>query len=250
MSLRTTSTLALLALTACVAAPPPRPTVAAAPEPLERPDPRRYDAPALSRVMVETTSASAQGALRERALAAHDLAELARFAETVALEGRELESAEQARERRRAAAVEGLRAVEAVLATAPADVELLWLQGELHAYLIEGWASGIQHGKPAREALRAALALEPGHAPARLAWAKQYYYVPPLCGGDPELCARLLQELVEDAPGFEPAWSFLGQVLRELGRANEARTAFQRALALDPSSPRARHYLGVRGVQQ
>ena len=46
-------------------------------------------------------------------------------------------------------------------------------------------------------------------------------------------------------PGFGPAWANLGGTLGELDRPQEALAAFERALALDPSSPQALNNVGV-----
>lgn len=233
---------ALLAASLCGCAAdspaPAEPVVQASPTPAAS-SVHRYDAAGLERAL------AGGGSGIERAGAAHDLAELLRFEETRALELDDAEAAVAARERRAAVARRGLAALEGA---SEREVELLYLRGELTAYLITDWRTGLVHGGSSREALRAALALDPRHAGARLAWAKQFHYLPPMFGGDPAECERLLRELLRDSPEYEPAWSFLGQVLQVAGKKEQAREALLRARELDPASPRAAWYL-ARGAQ-
>ncbi|MCO5170652.1 MAG: tetratricopeptide repeat protein [Planctomycetes bacterium] len=198
---------------------------------------REHDTAALERIVV------GPGDARARALAAHALGELLRLAATLA-ERRDDEAAlERVTARRLEVARRGLDAADAALAGRGEDVALLVARGELRAYLIDGWRAGLVHGGRARRDLAAALAFAPRDPDARLAWAKQFYYLPPACGGDLVEAARLIEGIVADAPEHAPSWGFLGQVYQALERPADARAALERALSLDPRSPRGRAFL-------
>ena len=55
----------------------------------------------------------------------------------------------------------------------------------------------------------------------------------------------LFPQAAEQLPGFGGAWGNLGATLGELDRPAEALRAFERLLALDPSSPQAHNNVGV-----
>ena len=60
--------------------------------------------------------------------------------------------------------------------------------------------------------------------------------------------ARAYARATQIAPGNAEYWSALGEALVLAGKGNvppDARTAFNRALGVDPSDPRARYFLGV-----
>jgi len=136
----------------------------------------------------------------------------------------------------------GLDAV-AALTGSPEDADLMVARGELRAYLIDGLRTGLLYGRVARRELEAARARHPLDPDARLAWAKQYYYLPATAGGDLDRARRDLEASVADSPDHEPTWGFLGQVYLALGRDAEARAALARALCLNPHSLRGRAWL-------
>ncbi len=64
--------------------------------------------------------------------------------------------------------------------------------------------------------------------------------------GDLNAAARTLERATALAPRNAEAWGALGEVLTEQGQGevtSDARTAFERAQALDPAEPAARYYL-------
>ena len=262
-------TLSLLALSSCLCAcagpPPVRPLGAASCEAIAaQPDPdgdgtastdvtdvtdgdvtddplaralRDYDAGALARLLDAPPDA------RTAALAAHGLGEILRLEASLA-EGRQDDALLEALTARRAeVARRGLTAVAEALAAAPGDVALLVARGELRAYLIDGLRTGLLYGRVARKELQAALTRAPRDPDARLAWAKQLYYLPGSAGGDLARAAQELEAVVADAPDHEPTWGFLGQVYLALGREDAARAALTRALCLNPRSARGRAWL-------
>lgn len=198
---------------------------------------RDHDVPLLERISLEDDDA------RARALAAHGLGELLRLAATLAERRGDDAALERVTARRLEVARRGLDAADAALTACPDEAALLVARGELRAYLIDGWRAGLVHGGRARRDLAAALALAPRDPDARLAWAKQFYYLPPACGGDLAEAARLIEEVVAEAPDHAPSWGFLGQVYQALERPADARAALERALSLDPRSPRGRALL-------
>jgi tetratricopeptide (TPR) repeat protein len=62
---------------------------------------------------------------------------------------------------------------------------------------------------------------------------------------DMEHAAACFAAAAERLPGFGGAWGNLGATLGELDRPREALDAFERLLALDPSSPQAHNNVGV-----
>jgi tetratricopeptide (TPR) repeat protein len=250
LTLRNLSLLSLLALAACAGPPPCRPlddepgqraptttcVVAPAPaSPLERAL-RDYDAQRLAALAED-------GDPRVAALAAHGLGEILRLEASVAEGQGDVARLEALTARRLDVARQGLDAVTTALAGSPDDADLMVARGELRAYLIDGFRAGLLYGRAARRELEAALAPHPLDPDARLAWAKQYYYLPATAGGDLDRARRDLEAIVADAPDHEPTWGFLGQVYLALGREAEARAALVRALCLNPRSLRGRAWL-------
>ena len=66
--------------------------------------------------------------------------------------------------------------------------------------------------------------------------------------GRPEEAAAAYRKAAEIEPGNAENWSSLGEVLQSTSRTvvPEAKTAFEKALKLDPSDPRARYFLAVQ----
>lgn len=170
---------------------------------------------------------------------AHRLADVAKLRATTATDERERAAAV----RERLAVVErALPWIEASLAAAPDDPWLLFCRGELLAFRIDGLASGLRWGGESR----ATLARSPCVA-ARLALAKQYFYLSPALGGDLDRCAAEIEALVAEHPGDEPSWGFLALVHHARGDRAAAEAAARRAVALVPESPRARWVLDHPG---
>ena len=62
--------------------------------------------------------------------------------------------------------------------------------------------------------------------------------------GRPEQAIEPLRALAADYPGERVVFSLLGQVLAGRGRVSEARAAYEKAIALDSSTPRAHNFVG------
>lgn len=61
--------------------------------------------------------------------------------------------------------------------------------------------------------------------------------------------AELLQKVLDDSPKNADAWNYMGYSLRNLGRYDEALTAYQTALDLKPKHKGALEYLGELYLQ-
>jgi predicted TPR repeat methyltransferase len=64
----------------------------------------------------------------------------------------------------------------------------------------------------------------------RFAWARES-----LAAGDEAGAADLLEQVLELAPGYAPAWFLLGEAREKLGQPEGATTAFRASLAHDPA---------------
>ena len=63
-------------------------------------------------------------------------------------------------------------------------------------------------------------------------------------GPNPEQAIEPLRKLTEDYPGERPLLTILGQTYAQLGRQEDARAAYEKAIALDGSTPRAHALVG------
>ena len=63
-------------------------------------------------------------------------------------------------------------------------------------------------------------------------------------GANPEQAIEPLKKLADDYPGERPLLMILGQTYAQLGRQEEARAAYEKAIALDGSTPRAYALVG------
>lgn len=104
---------------------------------------------------------------------------------------------------------------------------------DVHALQIVGFSAFRQgRTKEALEAFWSANRIEPGQ-PAILYWMGVLYKD----RGDFEQAARALREATRLNPGYGEAWCHLGETLYYTARKDEARSAFERAVAAEPNSP-------------
>ena len=99
--------------------------------------------------------------------------------------------------------------------------------------------------KRAEEALswqEKAIALQPDNATFHYRLAAAQFY-----RGDPHASEASCRRAIALNPAYAQAWSGFGQVLRSLGRFDEARSCLQRALELDPALPDAYAGLAILG---
>jgi tetratricopeptide (TPR) repeat protein len=86
-------------------------------------------------------------------------------------------------------------------------------------------------------------------SPADYRWP---YYLAILneASGDEEQAAKLLNHVTQLEPSYVHAWARLGNLLRRSSRIVEAKSAFSRAIDLDPAHPYARLGLGRIAANQ
>ena len=89
---------------------------------------------------------------------------------------------------------------------------------------------------------RRAIELQPGNATFHYRLSAAQFYA-----GDPQASEATCRHAVALDPQDPRAWSSLGQVLRSLGRFDEARSCLGRALDLDPDMPDAYAGLAILG---
>jgi tetratricopeptide (TPR) repeat protein len=102
----------------------------------------------------------------------------------------------------------------------------------------------LKRPEEALEHLEKAASIEPGDATIRLRISAAHFYC-----GDPHASEAACRQALALEPNVGSYWSLLGQILRALGRFDEARNCFQHALELDPGSPSAYGGLAVLGEQ-
>ena len=91
---------------------------------------------------------------------------------------------------------------------------------------------------------RKALRLQPNNPVFHLRLSHTHFL-----GGDPAAAEASCRHALTLDPHAAPAWSWLGHILRSLGRFDEARTCLRRALALDPELTNAYFGLAILGEQ-
>ena len=94
----------------------------------------------------------------------------------------------------------------------------------------------------AAECYRTALELLPAGDVTRL--TVRYLLAHAVRGSDPAGAADTLAAAVTEHPGYPPSFIFLGELLEELGDRDDAATAYQEALDVDPGSALALFRLG------
>ena len=95
-----------------------------------------------------------------------------------------------------------------------------------------GPRQGLKYRKPIKEELEAVLRLDPAFmdGSADRALGRWYFKVPGLFGGDRKLAEAHLRTSLTYNPGSTTSHFFLGELLEDQGRKDEARAAFQRVL--------------------
>ena len=142
----------------------------------------------------------------------------------VALELREKRAA-------RVAAEAGIKAAQA----AANKAEYHRLLGTLCGQVIPADPlAGMQHGKCAKQEIEKALQLDPKSALAWVSSGVGKFYLPPFLGGGIELSLKDFEKATAFEPKLAEAWLWIGLAHRKAGRNAAARTALQKAVALNP----------------
>ena len=136
------------------------------------------------------------------------------------------------------------RTLEGYLDSNPGDAESMALLGSVLGDRISGPLSAMRLGGKAGEMLEAAYALAGDNPRVALQRGVGYFFTPKAFGGGAEKAEAELRRALQlfDAGPEEqwPNWGHLdtlarlGEVLAELGRPEEARQLYDRALAMEP----------------
>ena len=128
---------------------------------------------------------------------------------------------------------QALRELEAVLRLQPKDVAALRLRGLVHAH--------VRRFSAAFAVFEAALGCAPPaleRQELRYAFADAYFNA-----GIYDRAAVQLESLLAENPAHVSALCYRGEVLRKLGRNDDAAASFRQALVVEPKSPWAHHSL-------
>ena len=135
----------------------------------------------------------------------------------------------------RVAAEAGIKAAQAALQAEPNRAEYHRLLGTLCGQVIPADPlAGMQHGKCAKQEIEKALQLDPKSALAWVSSGVGKYYLPPFLGGGIELSLKDFEKASSLEPKLAEAWLWIGLAHRKAGRNGQARTALQKAMALNP----------------
>jgi hypothetical protein len=95
-----------------------------------------------------------------------------------------------------------------------------------------GLRQGLKYRKPIKEALETVLRLDPAflEGSADRALGRWYFKVPGLFGGDRKLSESHLRQSLTYNPASTASHFFLGELLEDEGRKDEARAELQRVL--------------------
>ena len=135
----------------------------------------------------------------------------------------------------RVAAEAGIKAAQAAVQAEPNKAEYHRLLGTLCGQVIPADPmAGMQHGKCAKHEIEKALQLDPKSALAWVSSGVGKYYLPPFLGGGIELSLKDFEKASSLEPKLAEAWLWIGLAHRKAGRNGQARTALEKAMALNP----------------
>ena len=135
---------------------------------------------------------------------------------------------------RRAALEAGIDAGRQASTLEPARPEgYFWMAANMGALAESfGLRAGLKYRKPVKEALETVLRIDRPflQGSADRALGRWYFKVPRLFGGDRKLSEAHLRKSLSYNPGSTVSHFFLGELLDDEGRKDEARTEWQRVL--------------------
>jgi tetratricopeptide (TPR) repeat protein len=144
----------------------------------------------------------------------------------------------------KAAAEAGIRKAERAVALKPRDAEYHRILGTLCGQVIPANVLAVlKYGKCAQEEISKAIELDPKSARAYLSRGVGNFYLPPALGGGAELAIKDFEKALSLNPKLAEAHVWLGVALRKAGRNSEARSAFSRAVEINPARVWARQQL-------
>jgi tetratricopeptide (TPR) repeat protein len=142
------------------------------------------------------------------------------------------------------AAEAGIKSAERAVALGPNNAEFHRLLGALCAQTIpSNILFAMRYGHCALDEVNRALQLDAHSADAWLSRGVGNLYLPPSFGGGPDQALKDIEKSLQFDTRNADAWLWQGIVLRKLNRNGDARRAFEKSLALDPSRAWARQQL-------
>jgi len=187
----------------------------------------RQDRAALEKQIADL-SAAAQKAPRDAA-AQYRLALASSYLAEIALELHDKTQAQHTAE-------SGIQAAEHAIELNPHNAEYYRVLGTLCGQVIPAnILAGFSYGKRAREAIGKALELDPKSSQAYLARGVGNYYLPDALGGGASVAIPDFRKAIELDPKSAEAYLWLGLAERKDHHNGNARSAFAKALELDPN---------------
>jgi Flp pilus assembly protein TadD len=184
------------------------------------------DRPALERLVREASAAAAKAP--KDAAAQFRLALASSYLAEVEIETHDKKAAHLA-------AVRGIDAAEQAIALKPDDAEGYRILATLCGQAITDMLSGLNYGPRAKDAVNKAVSLAPKSSAVWVARGVGNYYLPSQLGGGAALAIADFRKAIDLDSRNAEAWVWLGIALRKQNQDAEARKAFGKALALEPS---------------
>ena len=138
----------------------------------------------------------------------------------------------------------GIRAAERAVALKGTVAEHHRILGTLCGQVIPAnILRAMRYGRCALDSVNKAIELDPRSSDAYLSKGVGNYYLPATFGGGPELAVQDFRKAIELNSKSSDAYLWLGIALRKLGKNQEARSALQQSVALNPNRVWARQQL-------
>lgn len=133
------------------------------------------------------------------------------------------------------AAESGIEVAQRAVALNSSSAEYHRLLGTLCGQAISSAGLlGLRYGKCALDSVNKAIELDPHNPENYVSHGVGMLYLPAAFGGGVELAVKDFRRAIELNPGSTDAWLWLGIALRKQNHDSEARSAFEKALQLDP----------------
>ncbi len=170
--------------------------------------------------------------------AQYDLALAYSYAAEVATEVHDKKKAESYAE-------SGIDAAKQALASNDSKAEYHRLLGNLCGQVIPSnpLLGALKYGQCARDEITKAIQLDGKLALAYVSQGVGNFYLPSSMGGGVDLALKDFDKAISLNPNLPDAYLWKGVALRKAGRNGDARTAFQKALQLDPQRAWAKQQL-------
>jgi tetratricopeptide (TPR) repeat protein len=194
----------------------------------------KQDGPALTQIVTQEMAAAAKApndaeAQYRAALANCYLAEI-----TIELKDRKTGAQ---------VAEQGMRYGERAVSLKPENAEYYRVLGTLYGQAVTNIMNGLTYGPKAKEAINKAVEKAPKVSMMYVARGVGNYYVPAQLGGGSKVAIPDFEKAIQLDSKNAEAYLWLGLSLRKENRDAEARTAFTKALELNPNRAWAKQQL-------